>query len=431
MIDPKSPVLADLTLNDQPIPAIVEQHASECANLRGVRSRLVRAPDVRLRDLVRHDARISSHLDGLALAGKCGASLCSQGLERPGAGEVFAVAVGALEAKDSLRLGELFALGEVLPSAHRGLLSAFGWASAAYLRGTVQDLLNSTNSTRRAVGVAACSLHRVDPGIASVVRVEDSDPIIRARVLRAAGELGLSSLVSICAAAIRDDDPVCQFWAAWSAVLLGDRTVALEKLIDLALLPGQYQRTAFHLVLQAAALPRAHRLLQWIAEDPGRLRLLIHGAGVAGDPAYVPWLIVQMDAGNVAPLAGEAFSFITGEDLSASKLRRGKPEEAESGPNDDPNDPNVEMDEDDGLPWPDSAKIRVWWNANSHRFQPGERYFMGQPLNRDHCMKVLQEGFQRQRIAAAHYLSLLNPGTPLFEWRAPAWRQRRLLTEMI
>jgi len=31
---------------------------------------------------------------------------------------------------------------------------------------------------------------------------------------------------------------------------------------------------------------------------------------------------------------------------------------------------------------------------------------------------VLKEGFQRQRIAAALYLSLLNPGTPLFEWRA-------------
>jgi hypothetical protein len=55
---------------------------------------------------------------------------------------------------------------------------------------------------------------------------------------------------------------------------------------------------------------------------------------------------------------------------------------------------------------------------------------MGQPLNRDHCLKVLKEGFQRQRIAAAVYLSLLNPGTPLFEWRAPARRQQRLLAEM-
>jgi hypothetical protein len=55
---------------------------------------------------------------------------------------------------------------------------------------------------------------------------------------------------------------------------------------------------------------------------------------------------------------------------------------------------------------------------------------MGEPLNRENCLRVLKEGFQRQRIAAALYLSLLNPGTPLFEWRAPAWRQQRLLATM-
>ena len=59
-----------------------------------------------------------------------------------------------------------------------------------------------------------------------------------------------------------------------------------------------------------------------------------------------------------------------------------------------------------------------------------KRYFIGEPLNRENCLRVLKDGFQRQRIAAAIYLSLLNPGTPLFEWRAPAWRQQRLLSTM-
>jgi len=52
---------------------------------------------------------------------------------------------------------------------------------------------------------------------------------------------------------------------------------------------------------------------------------------------------------------------------------------------------------------------------------------MGEPLNAENCQRVLRTGYQRQRIAAALYLSLLNPGTPLFEWRAPARRQQRLL----
>jgi uncharacterized protein (TIGR02270 family) len=182
--------------------------------------------------------------------------------------------------------------------------------------------------------------------------------------------------------------------------------------------------------LQAKGPQSAHGWLASLGRDPANLRWLIRGAGLAGDPAYLPWLIGQMADIKTTRLAGEAFSLITGLDLAWLDLEVKPPQNFESGPNDDPNDPNVEMDEDDGLPWPDAVKLQAWWHTNSQRFQPGMRYFMGQPLNRDHCLRVLKEGFQRQRIAAALYLSLLNPGTPLFEWRAPARRQQRLLAEM-
>jgi uncharacterized protein (TIGR02270 family) len=88
------------------------------------------------------------------------------------------------------------------------------------------------------------------------------------------------------------------------------------------------------------------------------------------------------------------------------------------------------MDPDDSLPWPDAAKIQAWWEANSRRFQSGTRYFMGEPLGREPCLTVLKQGYQRQRIAAAHYLCLLQPGTVLFNCAAPAWRQQRLLAKL-
>ena len=88
------------------------------------------------------------------------------------------------------------------------------------------------------------------------------------------------------------------------------------------------------------------------------------------------------------------------------------------------------MDEDDNLPWPDPDRLRSWWDSNAIRFQARTRYFMGEALSVEHCRKVLYEGLQRQRIAAAVYLALLQPGTPLFEWRAPAWRQQQLLTSI-
>jgi hypothetical protein len=74
--------------------------------------------------------------------------------------------------------------------------------------------------------------------------------------------------------------------------------------------------------------------------------------------------------------------------------------------------------------------VQGWWNANSHHFQSGGRYLLGEPVSRENCMRVLKDGYQRQRILAAHYLCLLNPGTPLFNTSAPAWRQQRLLAKM-
>ena len=137
-----------------------------------------------------------------------------------------------------------------------------------------------------------------------------------------------------------------------------------------------------------------------------------------------------MSALKTARLAGEAFSLITGLDLAWLDLDRKPPEGPISGPNDDPGDPNVELDEDDDLPWPDAGKIAAWWEDNAPRFTPGVRYFMGEPPSPAHCLSVLRGGFQRQRIAAAEYLCLLTPGTPLFNTAAPAWRQSRLLAQM-
>lgn len=157
---------------------------------------------------------------------------------------------------------------------------------------------------------------------------------------------------------------------------------------------------------------------------------MIRAVGFAGDTARIPWLIGLMPDEKLARLVGESFSFITGADLAWLDLERKPPENFESGPNDNPEDEDVSMDEDDGLPWPDQAKVHVWWTVNAHRFQPGVRYFMGAPPSWEHCLQVLKDGYQRQRIAAAHYLCLLRPGTPLFNCAAPAWRQKRLPERM-
>ncbi len=102
----------------------------------------------------------------------------------------------------------------------------------------------------------------------------------------------------------------------------------------------------------------------------------------------------------------------------------------ETGPTENPEDADVALDRDGDLPWPDPAKVRAWWDGNGQQFLNGTRYFMGEPVTHEHCLKVLKVGYQRQRNAAAHYLCLLQPGTPLFNTSAPAWRQQRWLAKM-
>jgi uncharacterized protein (TIGR02270 family) len=233
-----------------------------------------------------------------------------------------------------------------------------------------------------------------------------------------------------CQAAFADEDDDCSFWSSWSGVLLGDRGRAIEVLTRQGISPGSYRMLAFRLALQVMETSAAHSVLQQLARIPGGARWLIQGSGIVGDPAYVPWLIQKMADLPTARLAGEAFSTIAGVHLGQAALDRPAPEGFEAGPNDDPDDPNVDMDPDDGLPWPDVARIEKWWKANSSRFNSGARYFMGAAVTREHCIQVLENGYQRQRILAAHYLCLLNPGTPLFNTSAPARRQQALLAQM-
>ena len=410
-----------------PIPVVVQQHAEDVAMLRNTRTFLVSAPHVKLHQLRRLDDRLAAHLDGLAVAGEFGSKLAAAALERPGRGEAFTATVRAIEDRDVLGLDRLLAIAEAVPETLFGVISAFGWVSAANLRGISKSLLDSPSPLRRQVGLAACEMHQVDPGTVVDAALNDDDAAVRARALRLVGYLGQVDKVSVCMDAMADEDARCAFAAARAAALLGNRGASVAALRAIALAPGPWRSPALGLLLKLQEPEDAHATLTALTQDAACVRLLIQGIGISGDPHYVPWLMKQMQDLKLTRLAGESFSLITGLDLAYLDLERKPPEGVDFGPNDDPDDDNVAMDEDDSLPWPDVEKITAWWQANGQRFASGTRYFMGEPPTTALCLGVLNTGFQRQRRAAATYLCLLKTGTPLFNTAAPAWRQQHLL----
>jgi uncharacterized protein (TIGR02270 family) len=164
-----------------------------------------------------------------------------------------------------------------------------------------------------------------------------------------------------------------------------------------------------------------------LARTPGCERLAVIGAGAVGDPVAIPWLFDQMRIPPLARVAGEAFTMITGVDIPYEDLEGEWPEGFEAGPTENPEDDNVEMDPDENLPWPNPALIESCWAKNKGRFRTGTRYLVGQPIAYDHLQQVLRTGYQRQRAAAAIELAMLKPGQPLFEVRAPGFRQQEML----
>jgi uncharacterized protein (TIGR02270 family) len=409
---------------------VLLEHAREAAALWQQRDTLIRAPHITLRNLSWQDERIEAHLDGLRVAGAAGATMAHAQLETVGPGEVFSAAVLTLESRSTARLERLMSLGDVIPEAHRGLRAALGWTSPSVLRGFVKDLLASNAPQRFRLGIAGCTMHGYDPGPALRRGLEHQDASLRARSLRAVGELSArqyrSSVESILG---QDTAPATRFWAAYSLLMLGERRQATGALRQMALAKDDERVRAFTLLLQVLDLTEGHALLTRLRRNAGDLRRLVQGSGIVGDPAYAPWLLQQMRDPAVARVAAEAFRLITGLDFSRG-YEAAMPEGITSGPTDDPADADVSLDDDDGLPWPDVERVTAWWKQHCDRFPAGFRHFLGMPVTRNHCVSILRGAGQRERRLAAQYLCLLKPGTPLFNTSAPAWRQQRLLAQM-
>jgi uncharacterized protein (TIGR02270 family) len=415
----------------RPLLPVVVQHVQELAVLWNTRTLLVRGGALTLTQLSRCDERIAAHQDGCVVAGASAARKLVEETIEPGLGPLFAAAVVALGSKDLEAFAHCVATVESIADRWPALVAAMGWIEKSRLVGIGASLIHSGSVFRRRLALAACRLQHADPGSTLRTALVDQDVNLRAEGLRLVGTLGREEFLPLCGSITSQGHTDEQWWAAWSSVLLGNRGAALEVLTNLALVPGAHRARAFRVALQAMTVGDAHGVLQSLQRDPKDLRRVIQGGGIVGDPTYVPWLISHMSNDQTARLAGESFSLITGADLAWLDLERKPPENFESGPNDDPSDPNVEMDPDDGLPWPDPERINGWWTKNGNRFTPGTRYFMGAPVTRAHCIDVLKNGYQRQRILAAHYLCLLDPGTPLFNTSAPAWRQQKLLAQMV
>jgi len=408
-----------------PIESIVAQHAEEGAALRHSRSTLVRAPHITLRQLRRHDDRIAAHLDGLVVAGPYGLETCARAMEHPGTGEAFTLAFVATAARDARTLQRLLALASALPPVRRGVVSALAWCPPGQLANLLQRLLE--DPAQRLLALDACRLLGLDGGDVLVGALRDASPIVRATAARAAGELGrtdtLDALIGLSAA----EDAQLAYWAARSALLLGDRHDSVRCLTRIAEGDlGSISDSALAIVLISSEMAKGRDVVRGVARagarDVRRERRVIRACGWLGDADSVPWLIQRMSDPAVARVAAEAMGLITGIDWSVPgrELTRSA---SDAGEDDEP----AESVGDESLPRPDAAGADAWWTENAVRMPRGSQSFLGNTPDPSVCRQALRNALQRQRSVAALRLKLLQPEEMLFNVRAPAWAQQASL----
>ncbi len=395
------------------IPLIVDMHAEDAAIQWVQRNRAVDAPHFNTRLLSRLDERLEANVDGLRVAGRMGWEAARAAFDQFGeAGEMFTLSTLAFGAGSARGIGEVLELLEADEAV--GLLrpatSGLGWLEKGALHGLVQPLLDDKRAVARALGVGACLIHRVHPGD-QLSRFLRDKPVVRERALSLVGHLGAEEWSGPYFDAADQAD--CQFRGAWADVRFGQNGPACEHLWDCASRPGPEQTTAFELCA----------LLSTESELGGRFRtagaigqgLALRAAGLLGQVDMVPWLIDQMRGPETAKLAGESFSMITGADLAFLDLDGdGAPQ---TGPTDNPSDPNVELDADEDLPMPDPDKVAGWWARIEAKFQDAPRYYLGQPVGTDAYRAGFVSGYQRQRRRAALALAVADPTQPVLSWR--------------
>jgi uncharacterized protein (TIGR02270 family) len=404
------------------IASVLSQHAEEAAFQWLLRDSSVCAPHYSMQDLAKLDGMVEAHIDGLRIAGDAGWQICLDELAWEEPGEVFAGGVLAFESGIAERIDRVLQVASESLELARGAVSALGWLAHEQARLHIESLVASNEPILRRIGIAASAIHRQDNQGPEGDREVNAHPWVRARALKAAGEMGRVELIPSCLVRLETDDDDCRFWSAWSAAILGDRGAA-RSLQAIAESGGPHALRAGDLAARCSGHAEALRWSERLAGDPKQRDLAIRVAGALGDPESVPWLTEQMSIPDLARRAGEAFSMITGVDIAYQDLDGEWPEGFQAGPTENPEDEDVAMDADEDLPWPDPEKIGRWWSQHRADFKPAKRHLLGTPISEDSLQDALRRGQQRQRAAAALELSLLQRGRPLFEVRARGDRQ--------
>ena len=272
-------------------------------------------------------------------------------------------------------------------------------------------LIAHENPLARIAAITATGFFCRDIDKGSVEKLLNDSPAVVAAMLGVIGKNKLVACKDSVSALLAHENEAVRFQAAHAGNLLGI-PAALPALQAFCFSETPFLRAAIGLIYHVIPESDIDATLARIHESAFSPRIKAYSIAMAGVPDRIPVLLEWMDDPEYGPVAGEAFSFITGvdieeDDLSIINVSLCESQEAPLAVK-RKKDRWTEAYEED-LPWPEPELVINWWQANQCHFQNGTRYLAGKTLTDNNLQDVLKNGTQTQRLAASLILAVKDP----------------------
>jgi len=408
------------------IPSIIEQYVDEVPFLYSFRKNASIAPDYVLDELAELDERLEANICGLLMMGDVAWDMCEEALALDREGDVFTLTLLAIELNDLKRLQWIIVqLDSDEKTLFDSVVDAFGYFPFQKIAQLLKDMYTLPMPIMQTLVIASLLFHRQVPEKLIQHNLISKNFLTKKEVIFSVGIMGMQKYLNMVTPLLDDENEDIAFAACWTETRFGNQT-ALAKLERFITHP-QYGDLSLQYVVMQNDIHKVTGILRKMFADKSTKRLSIMGLGYVGKANSIPSLITMMDAPETARVSGEAFSLLTGINLTANNLSREDPVKLDAEPLDSADDDNVEMDPDQDLPWPDAEKIKQWWSQNQQNYYADKRYIGGRELSIGSLKQMLKQANQRQRLFASNILALYDRNHPLFNTQAPAKRQKVLL----